>query len=227
MKCSFSTWQRSRRDEINSPVKSFFFERSRFFAFFVSLSRNSWWIKWKRDRKGWKDRSETHSLRIDCLGGKKLYKLHPIQLIFILFFLSTSSASSLLRLILEPTIWFHANNADINIHSWIARVPFSIRRPRDSFFERIHTRSCDEPIQCSGSVSTRMLRCESGRRHGRAESERTEWLEDAMELRIGKIPGIIFSESKYHGKYPRYSLEVNTFVQGALGIIPMPEYLPQ
>ena len=41
------------------------------------------------------------------------------------------------------------------------------------------------------------------------------------ESRVGKIPGIIFIESKY----PRYLLEVNTFVQR--GIIPMPEYLPR
>ena len=46
-------------------------------------------------------------------------------------------------------------------------------------------------------------------------------------IRVGKISGIIFSGSKYLGYLPRYLLEVNTFVQGVLGTMPMPEYLPR
>ena len=42
--------------------------------------------------------------------------------------------------------------------------------------------------------------------------------------RVEKIPGIIFSEGKYRGIYSRYLLKVNTFDQGVLGIIPIPEY---
>ena len=35
-------------------------------------------------------------------------------------------------------------------------------------------------------------------------------------IRVGKIPGIIFSPSKY----PRYLLEVNTFAEGDIGYYP-------
>ena len=47
------------------------------------------------------------------------------------------------------------------------------------------------------------------------------------ESKVVKIPGIIFSRSKYLGYLPRCLPEVNTSVQGILGIIPMPEYLPR
>ena len=38
--------------------------------------------------------------------------------------------------------------------------------------------------------------------------------------RVGKIPGIIFCESEYCGKYPRYLLEVNTFEEEGIGYYP-------
>ena len=41
-----------------------------------------------------------------------------------------------------------------------------------------------------------------------------------MKTRIGKIPGIIFSESKYLGYLPWFLLEVNTFLQGGIGYYP-------
>ena len=41
-----------------------------------------------------------------------------------------------------------------------------------------------------------------------------------LSFRVGKVPSIIFSGSKYLGYIPRYLLEVNTLVQRGIGYYP-------
>ena len=63
---------------------------------------------------------------------------------------------------------------------------------------------------------------------GKSSVENTSHIHTSMSITsVVKIPGIIFSGSKYLGYIPRYLFEVNTFDQGVLGIISMPEYLPR